>query len=175
MKGIRIIRSGISVYEVEVDLGRYSCLTTAEISGFRTKLLRLFPSLRKHECYASEVGGFVRELDRGTDLAHVMEHIILELLKMASRSRRRFTGWTRKKSKNHVIHFQAPDAHAAREAALGAIEVIEGIIGGNRVNAQMLIKEIRNSKDGSVKEKSGKNKMGNSRSVKAESPKHRGL
>jgi len=143
--GIRIVRSGISVYEVEVDLGRYSPATTANIRGFKARLLKLLPSLRKHECYAGEVGGFVQELDRGTDLAHVMEHVILEILKLAEGSRRRFTGWTRKKSKNHVIHFQAPGAQAAKEATRGAIEVIEGVISGTRVDTAAIVKAVRRS------------------------------
>jgi cyanophycin synthetase len=148
VKGIRIIGSGISVYEVEVDLGEYAALTTARLGGFRRKLLRLMPTLAKHECYAGEAGGFVEELDKGTDLAHVMEHVILELLKLASGPRARFSGWTRKRSKHYVIHFQAPSAKAAMRAAVGAIEVIEGIISGNGVDSQALVKEIRNSKDG---------------------------
>lgn len=143
MNDIRIIRSGISVYEVEVDLGRYSSVTTAEIGGFKTRLLRVLPSLKKHECYAGEVGGFVSELERGTDLAHVLEHVILELLKLAAGSRRRFTGWTRKKSKNHVIHFQAPNARAAREATALALEVIEGVIQGTKIDAASLVAGIR--------------------------------
>lgn len=143
--GIRIVRSGISVYEVEVDLGKYSPVTTADIKGFKTRLLRLLPTLRKHECYAGEVGGFVQELDRGTDLAHVMEHVILEILKLAEGSRRKFTGWTRKKSKNHVIHFQAPGAKAAKEATRGALEVIEGVISGRRIDAAAIVKTVRRS------------------------------
>jgi cyanophycin synthetase len=143
MNDIKIVRSGISVYEVEVDLGRYSCVTTAEIGGFNSRLLRLLPSLKKHECYAGEVGGFVSELERGTDLAHVLEHVILELLKLAAGSRRRFTGWTRKKSKNHVIHFQAPDARAAREATARAVQVIEGVIQGTKIDADGLVAGIR--------------------------------
>jgi cyanophycin synthetase len=143
MNDIRVVRSGISVYEVEVDLGRYSLVDTSEIAGFTRKLLRRLPTLRQHECYAGEVGGFVKELERGTDLAHVMEHVILELLKLASRSRRCFSGWTRKKVKNHVIHFQAPDARSAREATLGAIGLIEGVIAGRPVDAREVVASIR--------------------------------
>jgi len=147
-RGMRIVRSGISVYEIEVDLGKYSSVTTASLNGFTRKLVRLFPELRAHECYASEVGGFLKEMEKGTDLAHVMEHLILEMLKMASRSHRRFTGWTRRKSKNHVIHFQAPGAQAARRAAAGAIEIIEGVIAGERVDARLIIGEIRDLEKG---------------------------
>ncbi|HVP57571.1 MAG TPA: hypothetical protein VMU02_05700 [bacterium] len=143
-QGMRILRSGISVYEVEVSLGRYSSATTATLNGFVRKLVRLLPQLRSHECYASEVGGFLKEMEKGTDLAHVMEHLTLELLKMASCSHKRYTGWTRRKSKNHVIHFQAPNAQAARRAAVGAMEIIEGIAGGDRVDPQRIVREIRN-------------------------------
>ncbi|MFZ1947021.1 MAG: hypothetical protein WAW06_05695 [bacterium] len=143
MNGIKIVRSGISVYEVEVDLGRYSSVTTAQIAGFKTRLLRTLPSLRQHECYAGEVGGFAEELTRGTDLAHVMEHVTLELLKLAAGSGKRFTGWTRKKTKNHVIHFQAPDARAAREATAGAVEVIEAVLNRRPVDARALVRAIR--------------------------------
>ena len=147
-RGIRIVRSGISVYEVEVNLGKYSTATTASLNGFTRKLVRLLPELRAHECYASEVGGFLKEMEKGTDLAHVMEHLILELLKTASSSHRRFTGWTRRKTKNHVIHFQAPNGQAAKRAAAGAIEIIEGLITGERVDARVIIGEIRDSEKG---------------------------
>ena len=143
MNGIKIVKSGISVYEVEVDLGRYSSVSTAQIAGFKTRLLRTLPSLRQHECYAGEIGGFAEELSRGTDLAHVMEHVTLELLKLAAGSGKRFTGWTRKKSRNHVIHFQAPSAQAARKATAGAIQIIEGLIAGSRVDARAIVKDIR--------------------------------
>jgi len=141
--GIRVVRSGISVYEVEVDLGRYALASTSEMAGFTRKLLRQLPTLRQHECYAGEAGGFVKELERGTDLAHVMEHVILELLKLAAGSRRCFSGWTRKKVKNHVIHFQAPDARSAREAAAGAIGFIEDVIAGRPADARGVVAGIR--------------------------------
>jgi cyanophycin synthetase len=150
MNGIKIVRSGISVYEVEVDLGKYASVTTAQLVGFKTRLLRTLPSLRQHECYAGEVGGFAEELTRGTDLAHVMEHVTLELLKLASGSGRRFTGWTRKKSKNHVIHFQAPDARAAREATAGAVQVIQAVLDRRPIDARALVKAVRRSGNGAA-------------------------
>jgi cyanophycin synthetase len=147
MKNLRIVRSGISVYEVEVDLGRYAGINTNRIRGFTNKLLRMFPALRQHECYAGEAGGFVDELRTGTDLAHVMEHLILELLKAASGSGRRFTGWTRKKGKRHVIHFQAPDGQMGQCAAAGAVKIIEGILNRKRVSKKAVIRTIRESKE----------------------------
>ena len=145
--GITIVGSGISVYEVEVDLGKYASLTTNEIDGFPNKLMKMFPALRKHECFAGETGGFALELEKGTDLAHVMEHLILEMLKTASRPRRRFSGWTRAKGKRHIIHFQAPDSSMGRCAAVSAVKVIEGIIAGETIRKGDIIKSIRDAKE----------------------------
>ena len=140
---IRIVSSGISVYEVEVNLGGYSLLRTDKLDGFTPRLLKMFPAMRKHECYAGEAGGFIRELKLGTDLAHVMEHLILEMLKVASKQRKRFSGWTRKKGKNYVIHFQAPDGATGQCAARSAIKVIRGILEGRKISKRALIKDIR--------------------------------
>jgi cyanophycin synthetase len=145
--GIRLVGYGVSVYEVEVDLGRYSGLGTDRIDGFAGRLVRVFPGLRKHECYAGETGGFLRELKKGTDLAHVMEHLILEMLKTACGQRKRFTGWTRKKGKNYVIHFQAPDGSMGKCAARKALEVIERIIQGKRIYRQNVIQCIKDSRE----------------------------
>jgi cyanophycin synthetase len=145
--GIRLVRHSVSVYEVEVDLGKYADTTSREIKGFANRLIRIFPGLRRHECYAGEQGGFVHELRHGTDLAHVMEHLILEMLKMACGGRRRFTGWTRKKGRNYVIHFQAPDGSMGKCAASNALELIEDVIEGNRVRKQDVIRCIRDSRE----------------------------
>jgi cyanophycin synthetase len=145
--GMRLVADGVSVYEVEVDLGRYAGLASDRIKDFAGRLVRLFPGLRKHECYAGETGGFLQELNKGTDLAHVMEHLILEMLKTACGRKSRFTGWTRKKRKSYVIHFQAPDGSMARCAALSAMQVIEDIIQGKKVHKKSIIQCIRDSRE----------------------------
>jgi cyanophycin synthetase len=147
LRRMRIVRAGISVYEVEVNLGSYSKAKTNQLDGFSSKLVRAFPALRKHECFHGEAGGFVRELRAGTDLAHVMEHLILELLKMSSRSHRRLSGWTRKQGSNYVIHFQAPDAAKGRMAATGALKIIDGLLSGKRINKVAIIRSIRDAKE----------------------------
>lgn len=144
---IRIVRSSISVFEVEVDLGRFASVKTNQLNGFPGKLLRTFPTLRKHECYAGEAGGFAQELRKGTDLAHVMEHLTLELLKSAARPKREFSGWTRRRGKRHIIHFQAPDSSMGRCAVEGARQVIQAIIAGERIDKDVIIQSIRDSKE----------------------------
>jgi cyanophycin synthetase len=148
--GIKILRSGVSVYEVEVDLGKYATVETSEIKGFSKKLLTILPSLRDHECFAGECGGFVEEMTQGTDLAHVMEHVILEFLRLANGSRRKYSGWTRKtgRRRTHVIHFQAPGSAIAMRASQCAIRVIESIMEGRPVSRSAILKELRDGKGG---------------------------
>jgi hypothetical protein len=76
-----------------------------------------------------------------------MEHVILELLKMTARNGRRFTGWTRKKTRTHVIHFQVPDGSMGRCAAQAAARLIEDIIEGRRISKRAILSDIRNSKE----------------------------
>jgi cyanophycin synthetase len=146
MDSIKLIKAGISVYEVEISLGKYSSLSTADIRGFTSRLLRMFPGLRKHECCACEAGGFVRELRKGTDLAHVIEHLTIEMLKNVSNPRRKLSGWTRKKSKNYVLHFQVPDSATGKCAASCAIRVIEAIIEERPVSRRAIMKELKEAK-----------------------------
>ena len=148
--GIRILRSGVSVYEVEVDLGKYASIETNEIKGFSRKLLRLMPTLRNHECFAGECGGFVEEMAEGTDLAHVLEHVALEMLRLANGSRRKYSGWTRKTRRKgvHVIHFQAPSGTMAMHASQCAIRTIESIIEGKPVSRRAILEELRDGKGG---------------------------
>jgi cyanophycin synthetase len=145
--GIRIVRSSISVFEVEVDLGRFATIRTNQLNGFPGKLLRMFPALKTHECYAGEAGGFAEELRKGTDLAHVIEHLTLELLKSAARPTRRFSGWTRRRGRRHIIHFQTPDSSMGRCAVAGARRIIEGIIAGQKIDKKSIIQSIRDSKE----------------------------
>jgi cyanophycin synthetase len=148
--GIKIMRSGVSVYEVEVDLGKYSSVKTSDIKGFSKKLLNLLPTLRSHECFAGECGGFVEEMDQGTDLAHVMEHVILEMLRLANGSRRRYSGWTRKarRKRIHVIHFQAPNGAMAKRASQCAARAIQDIIEGKPVTKSAILKELKDGEGG---------------------------
>lgn len=148
--GIRITRSGVSVYEVQVDLGKYASIETNDIRGFSKKLLKLLPTLKSHECFAGECGGFVEEMNHGTDFAHVMEHVTLEMLRLADGSRRKYSGWTRKSGRKriHVIHFQAPNGAMAKRASQCAARAIQDIIEGRPVKRSAILKELRDGKGG---------------------------
>jgi cyanophycin synthetase len=67
------------VLEAIVDLGHFEELPTDKLPGFTERLLDALPSLIEHRCSVGERGGFVKRLETGTWLGHVLEHVTLEL------------------------------------------------------------------------------------------------
>ena len=67
------------VIEVEVDLGEFKDRSSEEIPGFNDRLKSWLPSLVEHRCSVGERGGFFQRLERGTYLAHILEHVSLEI------------------------------------------------------------------------------------------------
>src|SRR5262245_41602863 len=71
------------VLEAWVDLGELKDSASSELPGFNERLRGWLPSLIEHRCSEGGRGGFFRRLERGTYLAHVLEHVALELQTLA--------------------------------------------------------------------------------------------
>jgi cyanophycin synthetase len=71
------------VLEVEVDLGELKDASSDAMPGFNERLKSWLPSLIEHRCSVGQRGGFLKRLERGTYLAHVLEHVTLELQSLA--------------------------------------------------------------------------------------------
>lgn len=67
------------VLEAWLDLGAFKDSSSAELPGFNDRLKLWIPSLFEHRCSVGEPGGFFQRLERGTYLAHILEHVVLEL------------------------------------------------------------------------------------------------
>ena len=63
----------------KIDLGRLEEHPSDRIDGFTDRLLEMIPTLQKHGCSYGEPGGFVRRMREGTWIAHVAEHIAIEV------------------------------------------------------------------------------------------------
>ncbi|MES3037046.1 MAG: cyanophycin synthetase, partial [Bdellovibrionota bacterium] len=64
---------------MKLDLKEWAEVASNEIPDFNKKLVSLFPGLQLHTCSPGYVGGFLERLSRGTYMAHITEHIALEL------------------------------------------------------------------------------------------------
>ncbi len=69
--------------EVWVDLNELKDFSSELIPGFNERYKAWLPSVIEHRCSVGERGGFFQRLDRGTYLAHILEHTVLELQTLA--------------------------------------------------------------------------------------------
>src|SRR4051794_29977895 len=73
------IWANFPVLEVWVDLEELKDTSSEMIAGFNDRLKGSLPSMIEHRCSVGERGGFFERLRRGTYLAHILEHVTLEL------------------------------------------------------------------------------------------------
>jgi cyanophycin synthetase len=71
------------ILEVWVDLGNLKEWSSELIPGFNERYKAWLPSVIEHRCSEGVRGGFFIRLDRGTYLAHILEHTTLELQSLA--------------------------------------------------------------------------------------------
>lgn len=68
---------------VNLDLESLTDIPSSQIPEFSKRLLALMPTLKEHHCSRGHVGGFIERLEKGTYLAHIIEHIGLELAELS--------------------------------------------------------------------------------------------
>jgi cyanophycin synthetase len=69
--------------QARIDLEDYADRPSNSFPGFCSRLLSLLPGLHKHHCSKGYEGGFLERLNSGTYLAHIVEHVALELSGLA--------------------------------------------------------------------------------------------
>ncbi|MGZ3182455.1 MAG: cyanophycin synthetase [Telluria sp.] len=67
------------LYYAIVDLEDLAETSSSDIPLFTDRLLVQLPSLWEHRCSVGRPGGFVQRLRDGTYMAHILEHVTLEL------------------------------------------------------------------------------------------------
>jgi cyanophycin synthetase len=82
--GIRTLRgasfwSRRPVTRVDLAVGAYDEISSADVPGVTEALVGAFPGLVEHRCSVGERGGFIARLRDGTYSPHIMEHVALEL------------------------------------------------------------------------------------------------
>lgn len=71
------------VLEAWVDLAELKDTSSEMIPGFNERLMGWLPTMIEHRCSVGERGGFFQRLRRGTYMAHILEHVTLELQSLA--------------------------------------------------------------------------------------------
>ncbi len=71
------------VMEVLVDIGEFEDFPSNLLPGFNERLSAWLPGLIEHRCSPGVRGGFLKRLQDGTWIGHILEHVSLELLTLA--------------------------------------------------------------------------------------------
>ena len=71
------------VMEVLVDIGEFEDFPSNLLPGFNERLSAWLPGLIEHRCSPGVRGGFLKRLEDGTWIGHILEHVSLELLTLA--------------------------------------------------------------------------------------------
>jgi cyanophycin synthetase len=77
------IWANFPVIEAWVDLAEWKDRSSETIPGFNDRLMSWLPGMIEHQCSEGERGGFFARLRRGTYMAHILEHVTLELQSQA--------------------------------------------------------------------------------------------
>lgn len=70
------------VMRMDVAVGAYEDISSADVAGFTDALMSAMPGLEEHRCSIGERGGFLTRLRDGTYASHIVEHVALELQTM---------------------------------------------------------------------------------------------
>ncbi len=141
---MEITSSGVSVYEVMLNLNHWEGLMSNEVPGFNQNLIAFMPTTAGHKCMSGKPGGFHAELKKGTNFGHVVEHVLLELIHLANPHQPDFSGWTKSLGGGHyVIHYGAPDLLTGRLAAILAVEIVGKLQQGKAPNLEMYVEQVR--------------------------------
>ncbi len=129
--------------EALVDIGALEESPSNTLPGFITRLVEWLPGLRKHECSYEEPGGFVRRLEEGTWVGHILEHVTLELQTQAGRP----AGYGRARSTSttgiyHVV-VRTTQEDLTRTCLLKARELILAAIEGKTFDVAATMRELR--------------------------------
>ncbi|QUH24633.1 cyanophycin synthetase [Serpentinicella alkaliphila] len=140
----RNIYAHFPVVRVIVDLGEYMDIPTCDIPGFNDKLIAMLPGLREHKCSRGYVGGFLDRLEKGTYLAHIMEHASLEIQKQlgfdVSFGKARFL----EKETIYYVVFEYINEIAGYESGMLAFNILDSILNNKGVNIEKNFDIIRN-------------------------------
>jgi len=141
---MEIVTSRVSVYEIELDLSGWEHSSSGQIPRFQDILRDTIPSVYEHKSMTGRAGGFLEEVRKGTNFAHVIEHVLLELLHLADSEGRTYTGWTHEKGGFcYVVHYGAPDFLTGRLAAILGVELVRRLIEGEVVDVAYYLQQLK--------------------------------
>ncbi len=133
------------VLKVTLSIGQYEWIASNGIPGFIAGLLALLPGLYNHNCSRGRPGGLVERLYEGTYLAHIFEHVVLELQFMAGEEYAARFGKTRRADQPGV--YDVVIGYKSLTAVMTAVqkteELLTELLNHSPVKVDRLVEKIR--------------------------------
>ncbi|HVH11992.1 MAG TPA: hypothetical protein VM759_03015 [Longimicrobium sp.] len=146
--GLRSLRganfwSSRPVTRMDVAVGAYDDIHSAQVPGLTDALVRALPGLWEHRCSIGERGGFVTRLRRGTYAPHIAEHVGLELQSVIGHD----IGYGRARGGDrpheYTVVLEHRHAEVGMRAAALALDIVQKAFAGELADADFAIAELR--------------------------------
>ena len=134
--------SRLPVTRMDLTIGAYENISSADVPGFTQALVSAMPGLRDHRCSIGEPGGFIIRLKRGTYCAHIVEHVALELQGMVGYE----VGYGRTRGGDNVgeytLIFEYEHEAVGMRAAALALEIVQAAFAGTLKSVDHAVAEL---------------------------------
>jgi cyanophycin synthetase len=131
------------VTRMDLAVGAYDDISSADVPGFTKQLLASMPGLVEHRCSIGERGGFVVRLRRGTYAPHIIEHVALELQTMMGHD----VGFGRTRGGDvdgeYTLVFEHVHEQVGLRSAALALETVQQAFDGTLENVDAAVAELR--------------------------------
>lgn len=132
---------------MRLDLEALADKPSSQISGFYEGLVNALPSLVEHFCSPGCLGGFLRRVQEGTMMGHIVEHVALELQELAGMPVG--FGRTRETSTSGIYQVVIEYQHeqAGRYAARAAVRLCQSIVDTGSYPQEELEKDLEDLRE----------------------------
>ena len=131
------------VTRMDLVVGAYEDISSADVPGFVKRLLGAMPGLVEHRCSIGERGGFVLRLRRGTYAPHIIEHVALELQTMMGHD----VGFGRTRGGDmegeYTLVFEHMHEQVGLRSAALALETVQQAFDGSLDSVEAAVAELR--------------------------------
>jgi cyanophycin synthetase len=139
----RSVWSSRPVTRLDLSAGSLDALTSADVPGLMVRLVSAFPGLRDHACPPGCPGGFVEQLVAGTSAAHVVEHVAIELQRLAGDDVRHGVTIACEDADRHVVVVEHAHAAVGRAAVECARALVGAAFDGRALRVRGALRALR--------------------------------
>lgn len=131
------------VLRVDVDMGEYFRRESTEFPELEKQLLTFLPELSDHHCSRRKPGGFLERIREGTYLSHIIEHVLLEIMKQGGQE----VVWGKtvygEIGRKYIIVVDCNVKEAGEKAADVAVKLVHNAVKFEKMDIMPFLQEIK--------------------------------